>query len=211
MIITVRRRLLEGAFLAGFMLTMPHVSRAQNNVPHGIGLDGHTQLIATGDTKLVVLIFVASDCPISNRYLPEIQRIRDEFSASPVAFWVVYPNPSETASIVRRQFADFHLQLLPLLDPEQTLTAFAGAHRTPEAAVFSRSAKGDLHEIYRGRIDDRYISFGHEKPAATRHDLENVLRTSLDGRPVPRPIGHPVGCAIVPLATVNASGSVPQR
>ena len=56
-----------------------------------------------------------------------------------------------------------------------------------------------LREVYRGRIDDRYVSFGHERPQAMHHDLEEAIRSALANRPVLPPGGGPVGCAIMPL------------
>jgi hypothetical protein len=55
-----------------------------------------------------------------------------------------------------------------------------------------------LREIYRGRVDDRYVSLGRERPFARKHDLEDAVRAILSNRPVPPPGGPPVGCSIVP-------------
>src|ERR1700729_1688584 len=43
-----------------------------------------------------VFIFVRTDCPITNRYAPELQRLSEAFAADAVQFWLVYPDPSET-------------------------------------------------------------------------------------------------------------------
>ena len=49
-----------------------------------------TQLAPPG-TRAVVLFFAASDCPISNRYVPEIQRLTKQFEPLGVRVWFVYP------------------------------------------------------------------------------------------------------------------------
>jgi hypothetical protein len=68
---------------------------------------------------------------------------------------------------------------------------------SPEAAVFL--VRGDaLREVYHGRIDDRYLAFGRERPAPRRHELEAALVAALEGAPVLPPGGPAVGCAIVP-------------
>jgi hypothetical protein len=82
-------------------------------------------------------------------------------------------------------------------DTEQRLTAMARVTVTPEVAVFV-PAGTTLREVYRGRIDDRYISLGQERPSAQRHDLENALHALLANHPIPLPGGPPVGCSIVP-------------
>lgn len=152
--------------------------------------------IALPGTRVVVLYFAASDCPISNRYLPEMERLRHEFGAGGAQFWEVYPNPGDTASVVRQHSTQAGDENRILLDTEQSLTRMARVTVTPEAAVFIRDGSG-LREVYHGRIDDRYVDLGSERPRAFHHDLETAIDAALDNKPVPRPGGPPVGCAIV--------------
>ena len=42
-----------------------------------------------------------------------------------------------------------------------------------------------------GRIDNRYLSLGTERPQATHHDLEEAIRAVLAGKLVPQPGGPP--------------------
>src|SRR5580693_7648840 len=54
--------------------------------------------------KVVVLIFVRVDCPISNRYAPTIQGIQRRArleNAGRVALWLVYPDRSESVEQIR--------------------------------------------------------------------------------------------------------------
>ena len=164
-------------------------------------LNGHSVDLDALPDQVVVLVFVASDCPISNRYLPELARVSQAFAGSSVRLWLAFPNPAENATGVRAHLAAYHLSLSALLDPEQTLVAAGGVRMTPEAAVFLRTDNGQHREVYRGRIDNRYISFGHEKPTATQHELEDAIRAAREGKPVLPAGGRPVGCAIVPLHT----------
>ena len=64
---------------------------------------------------------------------------------------------------------------------------------TPEAAVFD--AAGRL--AYHGRIDDRYVDFGVDRPAPTTHDLADAVTAVLAGAPCRAPVVPAVGCAIV--------------
>jgi AhpC/TSA family len=156
-----------------------------------------TQLAPAG-ARAVVLYFAASDCPISNRYIPEIQRLTKQFEPLGVRVWFVYPNPGDNAQVVRAHNAEFAITGSTALDTAQSLTQMAHATVTPEAAVFVPQ-DGKLQEVYRGRIDDRYLALDTERPQATHHDLEEAIRAVLAGKPVPRPGGPPVGCSIVPL------------
>jgi len=155
-------------------------------------------MIAPADTSAVVLLFLATDCPISNRYQPEIARLDAEFHGKHVKFWNVYPNPGETAAGVEAHQKEFHQTVPALLDPKHLLVAFAGAGVTPEAAVFVPSP-GGLHEVFRGRIDDRYASLGRQRPQASHHELADAINEILAGVPVRFAGGKAVGCAIMPL------------
>jgi len=182
--------------IAVVLCCVPMVASAAQ--PLAENLDGAPVIrLDSPGTRAVVLFFAASDCPISNRYIPEIERLDRAYFSEGVRFWWVYPNPADTREVVQRHDAQFDIAGDIALDTQQHLTRMAGATITPEAAVFVPT--GDqLREVYRGRIDNRYLSLGSERPRATRHDLEDALRAVIAGKPVPRPGGPPVGCSIVP-------------
>lgn len=166
-------------------------------VRYGVDLKGaQITEIAFPGTQVVVLFFAASDCPISNRYIPEVERLRHEFSRRGVQFLEVYPNPDDTAAVVRKHIAQSGDSADILLDTEQSTVRMAHVTVTPEAAVFVREGNS-LREVYHGRIDDRYLDLGAERPRAFHHDLENAIAAALDHKQVPQPGGPPVGCAIV--------------
>lgn len=171
---------------------------------HGSGgpavdLGGHpVDPLASSNAQAVVLFFAATDCSVSNRYVPEIQRLQAEFAADGVRFWFIYPNPEDTAAVVGNHDTQFSITSNTALDRSQSLVQRAHVVATPEAAVFVPDGSS-LREVYHGRIDNRYLSFGHERPHATHHDLELAIRAVLDHHPVPPPGGDPVGCAIMPL------------
>jgi hypothetical protein len=185
--------MLMTAFIRVWLLAMATASTL------AVDLDGRpvTQLASPG-SRAVVLFFAASDCPVSNRYVPEMQRLTRQFEPSGVRVWFVYPNPGDSAKVVRAHDQEFSITARTALDNQQSLTQMAHATTTPEAAVFVPH-DGGLHEVYRGRIDDRYLSLGTERPQATRHDLEDAIRAVLAGKPVPQPGGPPIGCSIVTL------------
>jgi hypothetical protein len=177
-------------------------ARAATPVDFGTDLRGQSiRSLADPDTRAVVLIFAASDCPIANRYIPEVQRLTQEFGDEGVRIWWVYPNPDDTAAVVADHNRQFGLVGDAVIDTHQSLVALAHATVTPEAAVFlvarDQPTGDQLHEIYHGRIDDRYLSLGQERPHAEKHDLETAIAAALAGNPVPPPGGPSVGCSIV--------------
>jgi thiol-disulfide isomerase/thioredoxin len=161
--------------------------------------------LASSQDKAVVLFFVATDCPISNRYAPEVQRLKKEFAGEPIAFWLVYPNATETLAGVVRHQADYGLGGATLIHPGSQLLAAMHPRLTPEAAVMvpGGSSEHALRIVYLGRIDDRYVDIGRERPRATRHDLEDAIIAVLAHRPVAPPGGPPVGCGIISEAALG--------
>ena len=148
------------------------------------------------EAKAVAFLFVSVDCPISNRYAPEIRRLHDAFAKQGVSFRIVYPNPAESPETIRRHLQEYDLPKAALRDPKQELAKFVNASITPEAAVYDRQQK----RLYLGRIDDRYVSLGVERPRATRHDLEDALADTLGGRSVRQATTQAVGCFIADFA-----------
>ncbi len=148
---------------------------------------------APAGTKAIVFLFTSTDCPISNRYAPEVRRLATQFAPRGVVFRLVYPNPTDTRAAIVEHVASFGYgdAMEALRDPKHALVKDAGVTVTPEAAVYAR---GRL--VYHGRIDDRYVELGLERPAATVHDLDNVLGAVLAGRPVEHPATRAVGCYI---------------
>ena len=176
--------------LAALILFSPGISA--QDLP--IGLNGKAVDPFAGSGPLTVLIFVRTDCPLSNRYAPEIEHQANKFGSHGVKFWLVYPDPSETAASIRQHLAAYGYTLPAVRDPRHILVRKAEVDITPEAAVFS---KGKL--IYRGRIDNRVKDFGQTRLAATAHDLEEAISAGLASRPVAHPITQAVGCYISDL------------
>ena len=119
----------------------------------GTDLNGKSVRLAISGIHVVVLIFAATDCPLSKRSVPEIARLQREFNQG-VAFWWVYPNPSDKADAVRKLEKDFSIAAPALIDSRQDLVRMAHISVTPEVAVFAVE-NGELREQYHGRIDDR--------------------------------------------------------
>lgn len=140
--------------------------------------------------KATALVFISTECPISNRYAPELQRIAREFGAKGVRFWLVYGNPAESAAAIRTHGKAYGYAIAALRDPDHRLVRLAKATVTPEAAVFDD--RGRL--AYRGRIDNRYVTISVTRPAATEHDLVDALRAVLAGTPVAQPVTQAIGC-----------------
>jgi peroxiredoxin len=149
----------------------------------------------SGDLRLnkaTVFIFVAIDCPNSNTYAPILARMYREYSPRGVAFYNVYSDASETAEAVRKHDADYLVPFPALLDAHQTLARQTGARSTPEAVILGPEGQ----QLYRGRVDDRFVEFGKTRFHPTQNDLDEALDAILQGKSVPHPFTKVLGCAI---------------
>jgi len=169
----------------------PSSPAAQKTALHLDGTPADPFLAAAG--RPVVLIFVRTDCPISNRYAPLIQRISSEYGAK-IGLWLVYPSRTASAEKIRQHERDYGYKLAALRDPQHALVTQAQVQITPEAAVFD----ANHHLLYHGRIDDLYQDFGRARPAATTHELDDAIQAALSGK-TPPPSTPGVGCYIADL------------
>ncbi|HYB94281.1 MAG TPA: hypothetical protein VEC39_04870 [Vicinamibacterales bacterium] len=141
---------------------------------------------------LTVYVFTTTDCPISNRYAPEIQRLAAKFSSA--RFILVYPVKTDTPEIIAEHRRKFAYTLDFVRDADLKLVKATGVTVTPEVAVMHGEQL-----LYRGRIDDRYIDFGRDRPAPTSRDLEDALSAATAGKPVTNTHTRAVGCFLADL------------
>ena len=142
----------------------------------------------------LVLIFVRTDCPISNRYAPTIQTLSKKYAGSALLM-LVYPDKSETPQDIEKHLHEYGYKVAALRDTEHDLVKLSEVQITPEAAVFS--SQGEL--MYHGRIDNWYKDFGHARSAPTTHELDDAIQAALDrAHSAPASVGG-VGCYISDL------------
>ncbi|HEV3040116.1 MAG TPA: redoxin family protein [Candidatus Angelobacter sp.] len=143
--------------------------------------------------RAVVLLFVTTDCPLSNGYVPEFNRLQRSYAQKGIIFYAVQGDATIAAGEVRKHVKEFGYGFPYLIDPQESLANFTGATTTPEAAVLS--PKGDL--LYMGRIDNRLEDYGKHRVQVTEFDLRDALEAIVNGKAVPRPRTKPFGCAII--------------
>lgn len=160
-----------------------------------LDLDGKpANPLTAAPSKVVVLVFLRRDCPVSSRYAPFIQKISAQYKRD-ASFWLVYPDKTESPPTIRKYLQEYGYRLPALRDPEHVLVKLGQVQVTPEVAVFDRNRQ----LVYSGRIDDRYVDLGRSRPAATTHELEDAIRAALTGKPVARKEVRGVGCYISDL------------
>jgi hypothetical protein len=158
------------------------VLRDLNNVAH--------QPLAPATKAGSILFFYWHDCPISNSYAPEMNRIA---SAHPqFACYIVQVDRGLAPAAAREHARQYSLRPPVLLDPKHRLVRAVKATVTPEAVVLGKTGR----LLYRGRIDNQFAALGKKRPSATEHDLLEALAAVAAGKPVPKSETTAIGCLI---------------
>ena len=142
--------------------------------------------------RATLLFFIAHDCPISNAYAPEMARVCKAYESRGVATYVVYVEKDLKAGDARKHAKDYAYPCPALMDPQRKLIRFTGARMTPEAVVVAPDGK----TVYRGRIDNTYITYGKRRDEPTSRDLRRALDAHLARKPVTPNRTAVVGCYI---------------
>jgi peroxiredoxin len=151
--------------------------------------NGRTISLSNYDTsKAIVLMFIATQCPVSNAYNERYVQLYNDYSGKQIAFIAINSNKAESADEIRTH-AKEHGFVFPVLKDENNIIADKlGAERTPEIFVLRPSS----HEVlYHGRIDD-----AQRESKITSRDLRSALDEILSGKPVTVKETKAFGCTI---------------
>jgi cytochrome oxidase Cu insertion factor (SCO1/SenC/PrrC family) len=158
-----------------------------------VDLDGQPiTLLEASKGRVHVVVFVRSDCPISNRMAPEVRELCADFQPKGVDFWLIYVDPHEKPEAIRAHLAEYQYTCPGLRDPKHDLVSETQATVTPEAVVFD----SDWKIAYRGRINDQFEDFGKSREKPTTHDLRDAIDATLAGRQVAEANTKAIGCYI---------------
>src|SRR5438477_11638810 len=70
-------------------------------------------------SRAVVIFFTTTDCPVSNGYVPEMNRIRADYASRGVAFYAAQADSSIPDAEVRKHANEFGITFPVLLDSRQ--------------------------------------------------------------------------------------------
>jgi hypothetical protein len=158
-----------------FLLLLPVMILASSTAPH-------------------LMIFVTSDCPISNYYAPEIQEVCAGYRAKGLTCTLVYEDVGLDEEQMRTHLAEYRYRGIPaVIDRDRAIARRAGATVTPQAVLSGK----DGRIRYRGRIDNRYEAFGKPRRVVTERSLRDAIDAVLGGKPVLKPETQALGCHIV--------------
>jgi peroxiredoxin len=156
-------------------------------------LDGNPwSLHAQVGNKAIVLVFVSSECPMSNDYLRPLGELAKEYEPKGVTLVAINANPEEDPKHIAAHAKEYGVSFPLLRDEKQLAVAAVKAEINPSVFVLD----GQYVLRYRGRIDDAYVKRLVKGPRVTRQDLRSALDELLAGKPVSVAVTHPFGCPI---------------
>jgi peroxiredoxin len=170
--------------------------------PNNIGkkIDNFTLTDTTGkvrsfddfkDRRAVVVVFLGTECPISNGYVPRLIELAQAYETKGVQFLAVNANRQDTPERVAEHAKKNAIPFPVLKDDGNVVADRFDARRTPEAFVLDagRAIR------YRGRIDDQF-GVGIKRTAPGRRDLAEALDEVLAGKQVSVATTPVAGCFI---------------
>lgn len=150
----------------------------------------HT-LTEFASSRLLVVAFLGTECPLAKLYGPRLQELADEFESQGVTVIGVDANSQDTLADLTA-YARRHKIQFPLFKDLTGDTAESlGATRTPEVFVLDEQRR----VRYQGRVDDQYgVGYARSKPE--RRDLRDAIASLLTDEPVAVAKTEAVGCLI---------------
>ena len=134
-----------------------------------------------------VLIFIATQCPVSNGYNERMEKLAQEFKARGINVVGINANSTESAADVKDHAAKNNLTFTILKDNGNKVADMLGATRTPEAYFLDAGNK----LLYHGRIDN-----SRDITQVNSSELRDALEATLAGKPVPKATANAFGCSI---------------
>jgi peroxiredoxin len=139
------------------------------------------------DNKLTVVMFISTQCPVSNAYNERMEKLSETYNKKGVVFIGINSNKEETVEGIAQHAKEHGFQFPVLKDAGNKVADLYAAQVTPETFVIS--GQGKL--LYHGRIDD------NRNPAkVTSADLSNALSQLLDGKELTITTVKAFGCSI---------------
>ena len=139
------------------------------------------------DSTATVVMFIATQCPVSNAYNERMSALSGEYQPKGIQFVGINSNRQESVEEIAEHASVNGFAFPVLKDNGNVIADRFGATRTPEVYVLSRS--GEV--LYHGRIDD-----SQNPERIESRDLAAALDAILAGDDIPLAETRAFGCSI---------------
>jgi peroxiredoxin len=139
------------------------------------------------DAKAIVIMYIATRCPVSNAYNERMVALYDDYAPKGVVFLAINSNKAEDAEECKEHAEENEFKFPVLKDPGNKIADKYEAQVTPE--IFLVNSKLEL--LYHGRIDN-----SQKEENVESQDLRNALDEILAGNDVSVSKTKAFGCTI---------------
>ena len=157
-------------------------------------LFGTKGISAQQKDSITVYLFLAEDCKICQYYTPILSQLHEKYQDQQIGFIGLFPNRYSTEEGIKNFKETYKVPFVLKREYYQTRTKSFNATITPEVVVYNETQK---EIIYKGRIDDSYVSFGRRCRVVKNHELDTVLKLISQGSEVALDNQPAVGCYIM--------------
>jgi len=138
-------------------------------------------------SKAIVLMFIATQCPVSNGYNGRMVELYKDYASKGVSFIGINANKQESVEEVRNHSKEHGFEFPVLKDWNNVVADKLEASVTPEIYVLNSK----LEILYHGRIDD-----SQRENRVTSKDLRTALDRILAGKALELTETKAFGCSI---------------
>lgn len=181
------------SFILALLVSVPHSGKpasdqkkVDNFTLKDVNGESHS-LADFKNSKAIVLMFISTECPISNGYNKRMKNIYSSFNDKNITFIGINSNQQEHVPDIKQHSKDNGFEFLILKDENNVVADKLGATVTPEIYVLN----SNLEMLYHGRIDD-----SRREEDVKSEDLKNVLNSVIRDEKVTFAETKAFGCTI---------------
>ena len=145
------------------------------------------------DARAIVVVFLGTECPIGNKYIPILNQMRQGLGEKYVHLVAVNANRGDSLEEIKEHIDEYDIQFDVLRDDYGRLARALGAERLCTAYLLD----AQMTVRYQGRIDDRYgYTYNRDEPNHT--ELLDAVHEVLEHETVSTDVTEVQGCVITP-------------
>ena len=139
-----------------------------------------------------VIVFLDTECPVSQSYMPVLKKLSEEYREKNVQFESFFPVYTATNKTIQDFLKKYQVTFRGSTDKDHFKTHQYHARVMPEVVLLDKN--GII--TYQGAIDNWYVALGKNRPKPTEFYLRNAIEAVLNGNPLITPKTEAVGCLI---------------
>jgi thiol-disulfide isomerase/thioredoxin len=152
-------------------------------------LSNQVTTLAFVEHKTYVIIFLGTDCPISQKYVSRIQSLKKSYEGK-IEIIGVFPSTYSVKQVLEFK-KEYGVSLKLFIDDQMLLVEKLKATVTPEVFLISEN---DL--VYSGAIDNWFYDLGKYRTETTENYLQNAIDSLLQGKTPAIKKTEAIGCVI---------------